>query len=114
MVPRPKSRKILIQALARPVRVAGSGSFEGVVREIDLDARRFEIRQVRNAGTIRCIYQPDQHEAVRHILDAQIRVSGNYETRENKQPRLIGVTEIDVIRSPEEQSSFELEHQTDN
>lgn len=105
----PTSRKVLNQSLSKPIRVSGTGEFEGVVREIDLDAGRFEIRHVRHAGAIRCVYAPDQHELVRQILDAQIRISGSYETLENQQPRLVGVEKIEVIRSPEEQLNFELE-----
>ncbi len=105
----PRSRKILNQSLVKPVRESGSGEFEGVVREVDLDARRFEIRQVRGTGAIRCVYGPDQHELVRKILDAQVRVFGSFETLENRTPRLIGVSKIDVVRTPSEQLDFELE-----
>ena len=104
----PNSRKVLNQALLKPVRESGTGSFEGVVREIDLDARRFEIRRVRNAGTIRCVYSPDQHELVRKILDAQIKVSGNYEALADQQPRLVAVNKIEVIKPSPEQMGFEL------
>ncbi len=102
-----QSRRILSQALDKPLRTSGSGTFEGVVREIDLDARRFEIRRVRGAGAIRCIYDLEHAGLVRSILDAQIRVSGNYESLANEQPRLIEVTEITVVQPPQEQLSLE-------
>jgi hypothetical protein len=99
----PKSRQVLNQALATPVRISGKGKFEGVVREVDLDARRFELRRVRNAGAIRCVYGPEDDEFVRTILDAQVSVSGTYEGRDGNQPRLLAVTAIEVIRPPDEQ-----------
>ena len=61
----PRSRRILNRSLSRPVRGFGEGTYAGVVREIDLDARRFEIRRVPNAGAIRCVYNPNQQELVR-------------------------------------------------
>lgn len=104
----PRSRKILNQALSKPVRIKGAGTFNGTVREIDLDARRFEIRQVQGAGTIRCVYDSTMDRFVRKILDAQIQVSGNYETLENEQPRLIGVESIEVTRPAPDQLDIEL------
>lgn len=105
----PLSRRILNQSLSKPVRVSGDGQFKGVVREIDLDARRFELRRVQGAGAIRCVYDPSQQELVRSILDAQIRVSGSYEAAENEQPRLISVSSIEVVRTPEQQLNMNLE-----
>lgn len=103
----PASRRALIQSLHKPIRISGSGVFEGIVREIDLDAHRFEIRGVREAGSIRCMYDPRHQELVRKMLDAQISVSGNYETQENQQPRLISVESIKIVRFPGEQSSLD-------
>lgn len=103
------SRKTLNQALAKPLRMSGVGEFEGVVREIDLDARRFEIRQVRGAGAIRCIYDPRMHDQVRGILDSQVRVTGGFETFADRAPRLVAVETIKIVRSAEEQISIPLE-----
>jgi hypothetical protein len=60
--------------------------FAQVVCAIDLDARRFEVRRVRNTDAIRCVYDPSQNEIVRFILGAQISVTGNYETLETATP----------------------------
>jgi hypothetical protein len=103
------SRRILNHVLAKPIRTSGTGSFEGIVREIDLDAHRFEIRRVQGAGSIRCVYAPQQQERVRQILDALIRVTGSYETQEDSQPRLVAVDSIEILRAPEEQLRIELE-----
>ena len=94
------SRRVLNRAVARPVRTSQEGSFEGVIREVDLDARRFEIRRVANAGAIRCMYQSEAHELVRHNLDARVRITGQYETLAGHQPRLIAVSSLEVLEPP--------------
>ncbi len=48
----PVSRKVLRQSLSHPLVTKGEGNFRGVVREIDLDARRFELRRVQGGGTV--------------------------------------------------------------
>ena len=103
-----RSRKALNQSLTRPVRISGQGSFEGIVRAIDLDARRFEVREVEDIGAIRCIYEPKQQESVKDILDRRVRVSGSYETMKNKKPRLIDVVSIDVSDISERQTGMEF------
>lgn len=102
-----ESRKVLKQALTKPVRVSGAGEFEGVVREIDLDAMRFEIRGVRGAGAIRCVYGPNQQRLVRTILDATVRVSGKFEAFQNQQPRLVAVQAIELLKKPPLQTDIE-------
>ena len=91
------SRRILNGAVARPVRVGGRGSFVGVVREIDLDVRRFEIRHVADVGAIRCVYGPRMAEQARQILDKRVRVEGQYEMLRNRRPRLIEVSSMEVL-----------------
>ena len=100
------SRRVLNRAVARPVRASHEGSFEGVIRAVDLDARRFEIRRVANAGAIRCMYQSEEHELVRHSLDARVRVTGQYETLAGYQPRLIAVSSLEVLEPPAQQSEI--------
>ena len=103
-----RSRKVLSQSLARPIRISGQGSFEGIVRAIDLDARRFEIREVKDIGAVRCIYEPAQQESVKDVLDRRVRVDGSYETMENRKPRLIAVSSIDVFNVAERQIDIGL------
>lgn len=91
------SRRILNAAVARPVRAGGRGSFVGVVREIDLDARRFEIRHVEAVGAIRCVYGPHMEKQARQMLDKRVRVEGQYEALPNRKPRLIEVSSVDVL-----------------
>ena len=107
----PRSRRVLDRAIARPVRALRSveGTFEGVIRAVDLDARRFEIRRVANAGAIRCMYQPNEHELVRRSLDARVRVNGRYEAMDNQQPRLIAVESLEVLEQPTRQSDMPID-----
>jgi hypothetical protein len=105
-----KSREILRQSLNQPSskRSSGEDSFEGVVREIDLDALRFEIRGARYQRGIRCIYDDRHKPMIKKILDHTVRVSGSYEAGENEQPRLVSVETIEVLRRPDEQIGLAL------
>ena len=105
----PRSRKVLNSAVKRPVRASGSGSFVGIVRAIDLDARRFEIRHVQDIGAIRCVYAKNVEESVRKILDTRVRVTGQYETLPNRKPRLINVSSMEIFVEPT-QKSMPLQH----
>lgn len=107
--PRPltlRSRTVLMQALSRPVKVKGSGRFEGIIREIDLDARRFEIRGVAGVGVIRCVYENRWDRLVREILDARVAVAGSYETVGDQVPRLIQVSSIERVKPAPQQGNI--------
>ena len=99
----PKSRLTLAQALIAPVKVNTTGSFEGLLREVDLDARRFEIRGVSGVGAIRCVYGPTHDQMVRSALDARILVKGRYDTVEGQRPRFMAVDVLQVLSMPEVQ-----------
>ena len=100
-----KSREILRQSLNQPSskRSSGTDSFEGVVREIDLDALRFEIRGTRYQRGIRCIYDERHKGQAREILDCTVRVSGSFEAAADEQPRLVAVEAIKILKRPEKQ-----------
>ena len=100
----PKSRRVLNRAVERPVRVSGSGSFVGIVRAIDLDARRFEIRHVQDIGAIRCVYAKNLEKSVRTILDTRVRVTGQYETLPDRKPRLVNVSSMGTFVEPSQKS----------
>ena len=103
-----RSRKMLNHALGSPIRVTGHDSFEGVVRAIDLDARRFHIREVEHIGGLRCMYGPGEHETAKTALDRRVRVSGSYEVTESQKPRLIAVSSIELLDDPARQGNLEL------
>ena len=110
----PDSRKILQLSLRKPVKISGSGTFDGVVRQVDLDSRRFEIRRVHGAGAIRCMYEPRHGSIVKQILDARVAVEGEYEVAENSQPRLIQVSDIKILNTPAEQLIIDNFEETSN
>ena len=96
----PKSYRVLRSAVRRPVRVTGEGRFRGIVRAIDLDARRFEIRSVDGIGAIRCIYGTERDVLARKILNTQVVVAGEYEAQQDQKPRLIQISSVEVVSTP--------------
>ncbi len=96
----PRSRSVIVGALMAPVQQPGSGAFVGALREIDLDARRFEIRGVDGIGSIRCVYSERHDEIVRKALDARVKVSGGYESLVSGRPRLVAVESMELIERP--------------
>ena len=106
-----QSRAILASCLESPSpqRFQGTGSFEGLVRAVDLDARRFEIRGIGSSRGIRCIYEPQYSQLVGGLLDAAVVVRGHYEATPDQQPRLVRVEEISVTREPNRQLGLELD-----
>ena len=106
-----QSRAILTSCLDSPSRqrFKGTGSFEGLVRAVDLDARRFEIRGIGSSRGIRCIYEPNYDQLVGGMLDAAVLVTGHYEAAPDQQPRLVRVDEIKVTREASRQLGLGLE-----
>lgn len=52
-------------------------TYTGHLREIDLDHRRFTLRDVADARTVRCTFQDDLSEMVRAALGRRVRVTGS-------------------------------------
>lgn len=99
-----KSRLVISSSLNAPVqRMAKDGIFEGVVREIDLDARRFEIRNVPSVGSLRCAYSELYDLEIRKALDARIRISGRYEVAPSGRPRMVAVEGLELLALPPSQ-----------
>lgn len=103
----PRSRMAITSALQVPVQLPGTGSFVGVLREVDLDARRFEIRGVNGIGSIRCAYSDRQDDLVRKALDARVRVDGRYESLSSGRPRLVAVDALELLSLPPKQLGLE-------
>jgi hypothetical protein len=93
-----QSRQVLGRSLNTPSsrREKSNGEFEGVVREVDLDARRFEIRGRGASSGMRCIYEPVYDSQIIGMLNAAVRVKGSYEAAADEQPRLVRVEQIIV------------------
>ena len=96
----PDSRRQLRKVLADPVVGEENVSFEGVVREIDLDARRFELRRLRNREIqdIRCVFAELDPLFGQKILNSRVRVTGLVERRRSDDiPRLMKVERIEDV-----------------
>jgi hypothetical protein len=94
-------RGILRRALARPLlRQPARGTFRGIVRELDLDAKRIEIRQVPNVGTIRCVIEDLDVERARRWINKLVKVSGQYERDSGGRPRLLRAEKVVLQKTP--------------
>lgn len=90
----PHSRHVIRNAIAQPVRPSKRGTFSGIMRSADLDARRFDVRNVVGIGNIRCIYDEKLDTIVKNGLDYAVSVSGMYDVDASGRPRLMTVDEI--------------------
>jgi hypothetical protein len=72
-------------------------TFIGTVREVDLDASRFEIRNVEgHLEDIRCAHELEEEE-VKRLVDRRVRVSGSPEFGVNGVVRLLWVNEVELL-----------------
>jgi len=94
----PKVRRALASAIRRPVKSPRRGTYEGTVREIDLDARRFELRRVKGEGVVRCAYASTYDNEALRWLNRRLRVTGKVELGPNGEPRLLLVEEAKRTR----------------
>jgi hypothetical protein len=74
-----------------------SMTFLGTVREVDLDASRFEIRNVEGySEEIRCAHELEENE-VKQIVDRRVRVTGKPEFGRKGIVRLLWVDEVELL-----------------
>ena len=104
------SRATLNKELRRPNSTASEGEFSGVVRAIDLDARRCVIRHVDKWGSVRCAYNPSTlGVAQRDLLNSTVKVEGLYESAPGEDaPRLLYVNSLEVIAPAGRQDELEF------
>lgn len=100
----PLSRLQIGNMLQAPVTSKEVFELEGRVREIDLDARRFELRGIENniVRDIRCVYYDLNGIDPRMLLDSMVRVRGRVERRPDEAPRLLAVERISLVERYEE------------
>lgn len=103
------SRKVLKQALNTPKKNSKTGSFLGVVRAVDLDARRFTIRSPVEHRAIRCAFSEFDWQQARDMIGAFVSVSGSYEVFEDfDTPRLVHVDSFTIQRTAAVQCQLEF------
>ncbi|MGS1072392.1 hypothetical protein [Burkholderia glumae] len=91
-----RERIILKETLKSPLLGTKiNGSFIGELREIDLDAGRFQLREINGVGSLRCAAN-FSHEDARAWLGKTVKVSGVYETDKSGRPRLMRAEHIDL------------------
>lgn len=91
-------RKAIRNSLYKPVISGDEIEFEGQVREIDLDARRFELRGIDNAQIrdLRCAYRGVEVNPNK-LLGAKARVRGLVERMADGAPRLMSITKLEIV-----------------
>jgi len=83
-------------AMRSPVmRQVKSGIFVGELREVDLDAKRFHLREVPQIGSIRCVLGDLNADTARKLIGHGVRVTGPYESDELGRPRLMRVETVE-------------------
>lgn len=100
------SRTVLRRAIERPVKRIDRGRYVGVVRELDLDLMRFELRRMPGVVSLRCVYPELGEERARTLLNAVIEVAGWVEYDGKGQPRLLQVESLDILQQPPEQQQL--------
>ena len=72
-------------------------SFEGVIREIDLDNRSFELRQVENVDKVPCTYSEQLDGVAKNMLGKRVIVVGVQTKAEGEPVGRLAVTEITKV-----------------
>ena len=100
----PNHRKAIRSSLDRPVLKGEEIEFQGAVREIDLDAHRFDLRGIANEQVrdVRCAYRAVEGLNPRRLLGATIRARGLIERAADGIPRLMSVLSLEIIREAPE------------
>ncbi len=103
---RTRQRQTLRHALVKPImRRKQDGAFIGELNQIDLDSNRFQLRNVPEIGTLRCVMDFTRAHA-RRWLGQKVEVVGIYDTDLSGRPRLMRVREIRIIQ---EQQDIEID-----
>lgn len=98
------SSSVLLKETA--TRAKTRASYVGTVREIDLDAKRFELRGIAEVGTLRCAYETAESETPKAWVDARVEVRGMVEVDRKGAPALMWVAVVKALdgNSPDDSS----------
>jgi hypothetical protein len=91
-------RRAIRESLIKPVIHGEEVQLSGYVREIDLDAHRFELRGVddEQIRDVRCAYRSLPGVRAKELLGSYVRVNGLVERTADGIPRLLSVLRIDI------------------
>ena len=100
----PSHRKAIRASLEKPVIRGEEIEFVGQVREIDLDARRFDLRGIADEQVrdLRCAYRSVEGVNPRSLLGATVRARGLVERSGDDIPRLMSVRKLEIVREAPE------------
>ncbi len=75
-------------------------SIIGDVREMDLDARRFELRQIENLppDELSCLYRETSDEEAAEWLNKQVKVTGTIVRDGNGKSKVLSVDSVVILR----------------
>jgi hypothetical protein len=91
-----RERVVLQETFRRPdTKQLRESTFDGEVREADLDKTRFHLRTTD--GMIRCVMPALHPEQARKMLGLKFRATGPYETNREGRPRLLFVEKIEPL-----------------
>lgn len=92
-------------AVRKPImKRSREGTFVGEIREVDLDACRFQLRHVQGGiGTLRCVMGHLNADTARKFIGKGVKVRGRFESGLDGRPRLLQVESIEPYQT---QSSF--------
>lgn len=95
-----RERVVLRETAVRQpmLRTTKIGTFVGQLREVDLDARRFQLRGVPNIGTLRCVLDDMNVEVARKHIGQGAKVTGSYEADADGRPRLMRVDRLEPFQ----------------
>lgn len=104
----PKLKESLRKHLANPVKKKDPGFFIGDVREADLDAHRFELRNIEgeSIASLRCSYTDQPESVVKGWLGQRVKAIGHVARDKEGNPRLLAITTIEVVELPNRQMTL--------
>lgn len=93
-------REDIHRQLRHPVVSQEEVTIVGDVREIDLDAHRFELRHIENleVNDVRCVYTEQSDEEASEWLNRHLRVTGKVDRDSAGKPRLLEVASVEIVR----------------
>lgn len=94
-----KQSAVLLKESAARAKIRAT--YVGVVREIDLDLKRFELRGVDNIRTLRCAYDMPDEGVPKTWVDRRVIVQGLVEQDRQGQPAMMWATDIEIVPDDE-------------
>ncbi len=104
----PKTRNYLRNITKRPVKGKKEGGFVGIVREIDLDARRCQLRGIKEFPnlSLRIAFDESFDTNAKVWLDKKLEMQGTVEESPTGEPRLMMLKSTRMLTKSKQQDNF--------